>query len=130
MTTTEETEARDQLYSRLSDMTDFLGALSEDNPDAETEEQGPVYDYGLEWALDSRSYRDETLTYRHVISTGGPHEEFLVTFDIGTEECTGVTFVSLPWFGRVDVELTGDDETTAKDFYTTFFAGSVSVDAV
>lgn len=126
-TTDHETEAREQLASRAADMRAFLEM---DDAHEGTDEMGSVYDYGLEWTAESRSYRDSTITYRHVVSTGGPHEELLVTFAESIGEgvhVTGVTFVSLPWFDRVEIPVADDDERV-WDFYGAFFADLVDVE--
>lgn len=130
MSSTEDMRAaREQLASRLTDMQAFLGM---DDAAEGADELGSVFDYGLEWAKDSMSWARSTVTYRHVISTGGPHEQFDVTF--GRNEhgyglvIDSITFVSLPWFGRVEIPLSGDDLVTAEAFYESFFADDCDED--
>ena len=125
---TEETdnraEAERQLASRLAEMrtyNDFDG-----DPDDGPEELGPVYDWGLEWTKAITDHRNETVTYVHVLSTGGPHEEFRVTF-APSGAIEAVMFVSLPWFDRVEIELHGDDLDTATAFYEANYAGLIDV---
>jgi hypothetical protein len=116
-------EAGDLLAGRLAEMRTFLAF--DGDPDDGPEELGPVYDYGLEWTKAVTDHIAETVTYRHVLSTGGPHEQFDVTFgERGVVDA--VTFVYLPWFGRVEIELSGDDAETAREFYWTFFGDLVT----
>lgn len=127
---THQEEAERLLDSRLADMRTYLGA---DDPYADEEpigdaELGSVYDYGLSWERDSYSYHNDTLTVRHVLSTGGPHDEFVVTFD-RDGSVSAATFVYLPWFDRVEIDLytqVGPEACeTVVDFYERFFGESL-----
>lgn len=133
MSSTEEQqhqrEAEELLKSRLQDFTQFLareaiGSWRED-PTTGDEELGDVEDYGLEWTKQSTDHRWGTVTYVHVLSTGGPHDEFQVTFDPDTGVPKRILFVYLPWFGRVEIEVEDDE---AFDFYEQFFGPDVVVD--
>lgn len=81
-------------------------------------ELGPLSDYGLAWVKATTNHLDETVTYQHQLSTGGPGDEFEVTFDYrGNVE--SVVYVYLPWFDRVEIDMTGDE--TVTNFYATHF---------
>lgn len=120
--TDDRKEALAQLASRVEDMQAFLDMECLEGDD----ELGSVYDYGLEWSKDTTDHRNGTVTYVHVISTGGPHEEFQVTFGFNqggaSVDVDGVTFVSMPWFGREEITV---EDTNVTDFYNQFFGDLV-----
>jgi len=114
-----EREAREQLASRADDFRAYLAC---DDPDeGAPEELGSIYDYGLEWSKHTTNHYDDTVTYRHVLSTGGPHEEFRVMFD-DRGQVAHWTFVSLPWFGRVEIESHDRDALDVRDLVAEFYA--------
>lgn len=129
-------EAVELLGRRLADMRWFCS--EEYDPESPDDEHGDVYDYGLEWSHELTNHRTGELTYRHVLSTGGPHDEFVVSFcedASGTGrgyEVTAVTFVYLPWFDRVEIPLPSEAGTgllveAAQEFYSRFFADLVGL---
>lgn len=121
-------EAKAQLASRLEDLGRFNqlsedyepGAIQETSFDDQAilETVGEPEEYGLSWEVDSISPRWGTVTYAYVISTGGPHEEFQITVE--GDEVKRVTFVSLPWFDRVELELTPAEESIVRQFVDRF----------
>lgn len=126
-------EAYAQLESRVADMAKYLELANEDVDvhddeiyEHEDGELSPVSEYGLEWRKASTDHVNETVTYHHVLSTGGPHEQFNVTFE--GSKVVDVWFVSLPWFGREEIGLVGNDRETAKDFYETFYGDLVEAE--
>jgi hypothetical protein len=129
---TNESDARQALAGRIDEMRVFLAA----NPfDDETFDE--IANYGLEWTKAITDHRAGTVTYVHVLSTGGPHDEFQVTFDPDRGTVDGVTFVYLPWFDRVEIDERdfpdrGADESTGmatvRDFYATFYGELVMMD--
>lgn len=121
-------EAERLLESRIADMRRYLELADEgvDVHDSEDmpEDIGPVYDYGLAWDKVTTDHREETVTYEHQLSTGGPGDEFHVVFELGTGVVDKVTFVYLPWFDRVEIDFDMEDEDSGallKRFYETFF---------
>lgn len=149
-------EAQAQLASRVDDMRAMLALARGDynsdgardllddhgydvsDIDAQDAAQDIVSTYGLSWERDSASFRDETVTYVHVLGTGGPHEEFQVTFASDGRygySVESVVFVSLPWYDKVEIPLLDDshgseDAVTVSDFYDTFYADLVHDDNV
>lgn len=123
---TNREKAYEQMASRLGDMREYLDVANDGrdvtDPDDTSEELGPLDEYGLEWTKDVTNHRDQTVTYVHVLSTGGPHEEFQITFDPEKGTVDDVLFVSKPWFGREEIRLVGSDDETAVSFYEAFFS--------
>jgi hypothetical protein len=130
-----QTEARELLARRVEDMTYFLSDAYAETDHEGDDEHGSHYDYGLSWEKEITNHREETVTYAHVLSTGGPHDEFRVTFDYkGSVE--SVTFVYLPWFDRVEIDVVPfagpmgfppvSYSDTVRDFYSTFYGDLVA----
>jgi hypothetical protein len=128
---THEQEARDQLASRIAEMDAYLrlGRLEVDVYDddemgkASNQELYSLADYGLEWTKATTNHRDGTVTYVHVLSTGGPGDEFQVEFD-ENGNVRHWLFVYLPWGDRVEINC-GDgnlnDDGAVTDFYASFY---------
>jgi hypothetical protein len=125
-----EDEAREQLASRIATMREYLDLAERgvDVYDDLPEDVYPLNEWGLEWAKDTTNHRDGTVTYVHVLSTGGPHDEFQVTFDSDDGRVTSWTFVYLPWFGRVELSYSPDENGTVREFYETFYGEYVSME--
>jgi hypothetical protein len=136
---THEQEAREQLASRIAEMHVYLSAAEDErdvwDDDAMADRgNGDLYslaDYGLEWTKATTNHRDGTVTYVHVLSTGGPHDEFQVEFD-GKGSVESVTFVYLPWGDRVEIDALNSYDIdpsspatagagTVRDFYESFY---------
>jgi hypothetical protein len=131
-------------------MRTYLDAAQPDDDGetwSETEDEGPlyeaglpqIYDYGLEWAKHTTNHREGTVTYVHVLSTGGPHDEFQVTFDPDSGKVDDWKFVYLPWFDRVELgsnpyDLSDSYEEgeklaeTVVDFYEQFYGELVQME--
>lgn len=139
-----EQEARELLASRIADMRSYLSLAGEgydvyDDSEVGQRTEDELYsigDYGLEWSKHTTNHREGTVTYVHVLSTGGPHDEFQVTFDPDKGQVMRWVYVYLPWFDRV--ELSSDDGwldngedvvETIAEFYDTFYGELVQMDA-
>lgn len=119
-------EARQLLASRVEDMRALLAAThgdtqSDDILDGFEDAYDAAANYGLAWVKYLTNHIDQTVTYVHQLSTGGPGDEFHVT--ISSTGVENVTYVYLPWFDRVEVNVTRtDDAETIHDYYSTFYA--------
>lgn len=81
-----------------------------------------AHEYGLAWDKYLTNHRDGTVTYVHCTSTGGPGDEFYVTYALGgLGRVDDVKYVYLPWFDRVEIEPSGDDLATLTEFYERFY---------
>jgi len=131
---THVSEARQLLASRVEDMRALLAATHEDTQSTNTDILDgfeDTYDaaanYGLAWVKYLTNHIDQTVTYVHQLSTGGPGDEFHVT--VSPTGVENVTYVYLPWFNRVEIDVTRtDDAETIHDFYATFYADLVAED--
>src|SRR5690606_15355643 len=132
---THVSEARQLLASRAEDMRALLVATHEDTQSANTDILDgfeDAYDaaanYGLVWVKYLTNHIDQTVTYIHQLSTGGPGDELRVTFG-PNGDIENVTYVYLPWFDRVEIDIMHtDDAETIHDFYATFYADLVAED--
>lgn len=135
MTTTEhetnEREARELLERRLEDFRYFCGDAyaTADETEEYDDEHGSVNDYGLSWEHEMTNHRTGEETYRHVLSTGGPHDEFQVTFEPVRHgyAVSAITYVYLPWFDRVKISGADYDMDDATAFYNQHFAEMVEI---
>jgi hypothetical protein len=119
-------EALQTLKSRIEDFKRFnkLSPDWEDNPTKEDQKTlddlGSPYDYGLSLEKESYNYRSELVTWRYVLSTGGPHDEFEFQADKnGSIERDSIKFVFLPWFDRIEKPLSDfseEDQTAVINF--------------
>jgi hypothetical protein len=118
-------EARQLLASRVEEMSALLAATHEETDADILDGYEDAYDYGLAWNKYLTNHIDETVTYIHLLSTGGPGDEFHVTFG-PNGEVENVTYVYLPWFDRVEIDVDEWINSTVRDFYATFYADLVT----
>lgn len=128
-----EQEARQALTNRVATAKAYLenyqDGLGDDDP-----EYGDIYDYGLDFAKVITDHRAGTVTYCHLLSTGGPQEEMLVTIDDDRPNREyRVTFVYKPWFGNVtitDEQMSDEDQRVLVDFYGAFFDEDMTTEGI
>lgn len=146
-------EARRLLASRVEEMSALLAAAHEEADADILDGYEDAYDaaahFGLAWTKYLTNHIDKTVTYIHLLSTGGPGDEFHVTFG-PTGNVENVTYVYLPWFDRVEIDVCGVNATNVRtpddaeqalkakidewvngkvrDFYATFYADLVTDD--
>lgn len=96
-----------------------LGREDEDESSllSELEDLGLLSEYGLSFDKGRHSEKGRYLAF--VMSTGGPHEElrWYLDADLKPREAT---FVSKPWFGYVELMLTGSYDATAIRLFNHF----------
>jgi hypothetical protein len=120
MSSTDESRAaaRDHLKSRLADLA-IMNTLSDEWEDRPTDEDerilndiGHPYEMGLDFRKYQTNHYEETVTWSWLLSTGGPHEEFLLTFG-EYDRLERASFVYMDWGTRDEIrfephELSGD----------------------
>jgi len=122
-------EARQLLASRMEEMSALLtathGETDADILDGYEDAYDAAAHFGLAWTKYLTNHIDKTVTYIHLLSTGGPGDEFHVTFG-PNGDVKHVTYVYLPWFNRVEIATISE---TVRDFYATFYADLVADDS-
>jgi hypothetical protein len=112
------------LDSIMEDVKTLLDLHRED-PGGSDYDLGSLETYGLEFVLVDRDEIDpNTVTFKWLIGTGGPHYEFQIKASRQSEydyRFIEVRYVVLPWFQRGEIVLDGPYEAVLESVFLEYF---------
>ena len=122
-------EARRRAFDNLTSVADDLRLFV--TGEADEDEYGTPEEYGLDWERQVRDYVAGTVTYGHLLMTGGPGAEVRVTFDVETCEVRSVAY-SYSWGDELvtipEQEMPHGAADALRNYYATYYADLVAED--
>jgi len=109
---------------RIKDLRTLWNLYLED-PDAQDEELGNIFEYGLCFDyVPAGTFRDQKRGYFcYQLSWGGPSDEF--RFYCGPDlKVDKITYAYLDWFDGMEITLRGKDFELLKEIFEMFFVDS------